>query len=226
MVDDRATMTINSWGFYSAPRGELIDFVVGQIDQRSKSGLALAFVNPHSVISAAEDHDFRIALESFDLLLPDGIGIVLASRILGTPVAERIAGPDFFEAMTKRLNAQNRGRYFFLGSSDEVLSKITHFRRLLHSRLCGLGEGHLIESDRAIHVEDDAAGVLADGLGLVPRQGDVLVDDLHRRLGNGPLLLVFQGGENGAVNIVRNLGRGSADQFQQRSLKFTHFPRT
>ena len=83
-------------------------------------------------------------------------------------------------------------------------------------------ESELVEADGAVDVEDNAAGVLADGLGLGLGQGDVLLDDLHRAGGDGPLLLALQGIEDGLMHIIRYLGRGAADKFQQRVLERIH----
>ena len=62
-----------------------------------------------------------------------------------------------------------------------VLAEITFLRRQRHGVARGLGERDLVEADRAIHVKQNAARVLADGLRLVFRQRDVLVNDLDAR---------------------------------------------
>ncbi|MEJ5366527.1 MAG: WecB/TagA/CpsF family glycosyltransferase [Desulfosoma sp.] len=84
----------------------------------------VACLNPHSVETAAKDPFFRRALENADLLLPDGTGIVLASWLLGEPVKEKVAGFDFFMGVSRRLQDRGGARYFFLGSSDAVLSRM------------------------------------------------------------------------------------------------------
>ena len=56
--------------------------------------------------------------------MPDGAGVVLASRFLGCPVHERITGSDVFYGLHERLNRQGRGSIFFLGSTEEILAEI------------------------------------------------------------------------------------------------------
>jgi N-acetylglucosaminyldiphosphoundecaprenol N-acetyl-beta-D-mannosaminyltransferase len=87
-------------------------------------GFYMACANPHSLVTAASDPFFKTALKSADILLPDGTGIVIAAKILQLPLKEKVAGSDFFRECSKE--AQNRGgiRYFFLGSSEEVLTRI------------------------------------------------------------------------------------------------------
>src|SRR5438552_8392668 len=69
----------------------------------------------------------------------------------------------------------------------------------------GLFEFDFIETDGAIDVKNDAAGILADRLRLLFCQVNVLLDDLHRRLRDRALLLAFERGKNRSLDIIRNL---------------------
>ena len=88
---------------------------------RKELGHYMACANPHSIVVASNDLVFQAALRSASILLPDGIGVVLASRMLQTPVAGRITGWDFFSGVSERLNSCGGARYFFLGSTAGVL---------------------------------------------------------------------------------------------------------
>ncbi len=81
----------------------------------------MACANPHSLVVASRDRRFRDALQEADLLTPDGVGIVLAARLLNRPLTRRVIGYDFFMALTARLAVKRETRYFFLGSSEDVL---------------------------------------------------------------------------------------------------------
>jgi len=91
---------------------------------------SVACANPHSLVVAATDPGFAGALRNTDILLPDGAGIVLAARILGLPATHRVAGMDFFLELTRRARERGGLRYFFLGSSEAVLARVT--ARLAH----------------------------------------------------------------------------------------------
>jgi N-acetylglucosaminyldiphosphoundecaprenol N-acetyl-beta-D-mannosaminyltransferase len=58
------------------------------------------------------------------LLVPDGVGIVLAAKILGLAIKERVAGYEFFVEFSKRASEIGTIRYFFLGSTETVLQNI------------------------------------------------------------------------------------------------------
>lgn len=80
-------------------------------------------INPHSYCVAKNDLNFDEALKKSDILLPDGIGIVLAEFFLNRNRIQKIAGFDLFMFLMNRLNNSN-GSVFFLGSSSETLEKI------------------------------------------------------------------------------------------------------
>jgi len=81
--------------------------------------------NPHTLVMAQKDIIFKKALDYADLVIPDGILLVLASKIFYPRQCfiERVTGPDLFIETCKIAN--NRGyKYFFLGSTEEVLKRI------------------------------------------------------------------------------------------------------
>jgi N-acetylglucosaminyldiphosphoundecaprenol N-acetyl-beta-D-mannosaminyltransferase len=84
----------------------------------------LACLNPHSYAVALDDTDFANALKSADWLVPDGVGVVFASRLLGGAVKARVTGSDVFEGLHARMNARKGMSVFFLGASEETLAKI------------------------------------------------------------------------------------------------------
>lgn len=77
-------------------------------------------VTPNSeiLVNAQKDPALASLIRRADLVIPDGIGLVYASRILGQPLRERVTGIDFADAALKRL-AQKGGSVFFLGSKPD-----------------------------------------------------------------------------------------------------------
>ena len=84
----------------------------------------LACLNPHSYCVALDDEPFARALHSATWLIPDGIGVVWASRALGHPVAERVTGYDIFVGLLQRMQDAGGGSVFLLGSTDRTLELI------------------------------------------------------------------------------------------------------
>jgi N-acetylglucosaminyldiphosphoundecaprenol N-acetyl-beta-D-mannosaminyltransferase len=103
--------------------GACIEDIVASIGTTTKPRW-LACLNPHSHVIAKDDPVFSEALHATDWLVPDGAGVVLASRFLGCPVHERITGSDVFYGLHGHLNRQGASSIFFLGSTEEILAEI------------------------------------------------------------------------------------------------------
>lgn len=80
-------------------------------------------INAHSYIVQKTNKELKNALMNSHLLIPDGIGIVWASKILNNKKIQKITGYDFFIETMKQIDSSNKS-VFFLGSSDHVLSRI------------------------------------------------------------------------------------------------------
>ena len=80
-------------------------------------------INPHSYCVAKRDAKFKTALLESDILLADGIGIVLAAWLLFGEKLKRITGPDMH---IKLLNEAQKGKLkvFYLGANESTLNKI------------------------------------------------------------------------------------------------------
>ena len=78
-------------------------------------------VTPNSeiVLRASEDPGLKRLIESADIIIPDGIGLVYASKIVGAPLSERVTGIDFLENIIAYLEMSGESIYFF-GSKPGV----------------------------------------------------------------------------------------------------------
>ena len=85
----------------------------------------LACINPHSYVVSLNDPAFAQALHTADWLLPDGVGIVYASKLLGGQIRERVTGNDIFHGVQSALNRLGGYRVFFLGSTEAELADIS-----------------------------------------------------------------------------------------------------
>jgi N-acetylglucosaminyldiphosphoundecaprenol N-acetyl-beta-D-mannosaminyltransferase len=101
---------------------ELIDTALRSVEARTPP-FTFACANPHSLVTARHDAEFRNALQECSAVVADGVGVTIAARIFGLDVGERITGGDFFLSLMARLNRRG-ARVFFLGSRTEVLDRI------------------------------------------------------------------------------------------------------
>lgn len=80
-------------------------------------------VNVDKIVKANRDPELMAIINRCDLINADGMPVVWASRLVGKPLKERIAGVDLFETLMQR--AAKRGwRVFLLGARDEVVSQV------------------------------------------------------------------------------------------------------
>lgn len=79
----------------------------------------IATVNPEFVMQAQGNEPFRQTLQESDLCIPDGIGLVWASRWLKRPLPERVPGSELIYHIAA-LAAQKQWRLFLLGAAPGV----------------------------------------------------------------------------------------------------------
>ena len=78
-------------------------------------------VNASKAVMMHQDRELLRIVSSCALVNADGQSVVWASRLLGHPVPERVAGIDLFEALLA-LSDKRRYSVYFLGATPEVLA--------------------------------------------------------------------------------------------------------
>lgn len=100
-------------------------------------------VNASKAVLMNKDPHLREIVSSCALVNADGQSVVWASRVLGRPLPERVAGIDLFQALLGV--AAHRGyRVYFLGATSEVLGDVVARARREHASLhiCGSRDGY------------------------------------------------------------------------------------
>jgi N-acetylglucosaminyldiphosphoundecaprenol N-acetyl-beta-D-mannosaminyltransferase len=105
--------------------GDCTDLILAHLKEGSGCKW-MACLNPHSYVSAEKDSEFRTALNQTDWLVPDGIGIVYASRVLGGRITQRVTGWDIFTQLNRKMEAEGNFSVFFLGSTEDTLVRMRH----------------------------------------------------------------------------------------------------
>lgn len=79
-------------------------------------------VNPEFVMQAQRNTAFHKVLDQADLALPDGYGLLWASRLLGTPLRERVTGADTLPLIAQ-MSARDGYSLFLLGAAPGVAER-------------------------------------------------------------------------------------------------------
>jgi len=111
---------------------------------------------PHAVIAANPEKNFSVpkdavlyeAFKNADLLLPDGIGVVLAARILYGANLERVPGSEFIFDIC-HIAACGSYKVFIYGATEDVSKKAVHElkNRYQDLKIVGRANGYVKESE-------------------------------------------------------------------------------
>lgn len=180
-----------------------------------KDGLTMV-VTPNSEIvqNASKDEALKSLIASADLIIPDGIGLVYASRIVGHPLKERVTGIDFLEAIIGYLAKHGKSIYFF-GSRPGVAEAAAENIRKKYPALkvAGTHDGYFApeaEPDIVDEINASGADFLCVALGS-PKQEKFIYDhrqelNVHGAIGVGGSLDVWAGTLKRAPEFYRNHG--------------------
>jgi N-acetylglucosaminyldiphosphoundecaprenol N-acetyl-beta-D-mannosaminyltransferase len=80
-------------------------------------------VNAAKMVNAQNDADLKESIVNCDIINADGQAVVWASKILGQPLPERVAGIDLMEELVK-LSAKKNYTIYYLGAKEEVVKKV------------------------------------------------------------------------------------------------------
>ena len=102
--------------------------------------------NPELVDRARREEPFRQALNGADLVLPDGIGVVYAARLLGRRLKGRCPGIDFAGKLMEHM-ARTGLRLYLLGAKPGVAEAAAARLEIRYPGLtiCGTHDGYFQE---------------------------------------------------------------------------------
>lgn len=140
MPSSLPTVEILGVRVHDVTQGEALDV----LDQFIEAGEPRRVItpNPEIVMLAQGDPGFRAVLNSSDLAIPDGIGLVLAARAGGQRLRAHVRGTDLVLRLAER-SAEQKWRWFLLGASRGVAAEAA--RRLTDDypglQIAGVYEG-------------------------------------------------------------------------------------
>ncbi len=115
-------------------------------------------VNAGKIVDAETNLDFRAGINDSDMINPDGKSVVWASRFLGTPLKERVAGIDLMENLVAKA-AQNRHKIYFFGAKEDVVAEVVKKYSELYGTeiIAGYRNGYYTENEEAEIAKNIAA---------------------------------------------------------------------
>lgn len=82
---------------------QILEFITRSLELEDKK-VMITTPNPEIIVAAHNNPTFKKILNSAELALPDGVGLVWAARLLGKEIHTRITGADFVETLCEKLS--------------------------------------------------------------------------------------------------------------------------
>jgi N-acetylglucosaminyldiphosphoundecaprenol N-acetyl-beta-D-mannosaminyltransferase len=175
--------------------------------------------NTDHVVRIERDAEMRAVYERADVIVADGMPVVWASRLLGRPLPERVAGIDLMHAVAAGLAARSAG-VFVVGGRAGIAEAAAAALAAAYPglRIAGTQDGFFDvahDAETVGAVNDSGADVLLIGMGS-PRQERWTVGhatDLRPRI----LLCV-----GGALEVLAGARRRAPRWMQRSGLEWSY----
>ena len=121
-------------------------------------------VNAGKIVAMQTDLQLRKSVNESDLINADGQSVVWASRILGKPLKERVAGIDLMANLVE-LAYKNNYKIFFFGAKEAVVQKVveTYSNQYSPNIIAGYRNGYFKKEEEqqiAKQISDSGANIL------------------------------------------------------------------
>lgn len=176
--------------------------------------------NPEFVMAARQDQEFLDILQSADLCLADGIGLVWAARVIGTPLPERVPGSELVYELAAWCAAHDKS-IFLLGAEPGVADAAGQIFQARYPNLTiagtFAGSPHPKESaDIVARINNSGADMLFVAYGA-PAQ-----DKWIRRYGERLTSVRAAMGVGGALDFVTGRSKRAPGWVQRLGLEWFH----
>jgi N-acetylglucosaminyldiphosphoundecaprenol N-acetyl-beta-D-mannosaminyltransferase len=181
--------------------------------------LEIGVVNAAKIVKMRQDPELRDAVAGCHVVVADGQSVVWASRLLGAPLTERVAGIDLFARLLAE--ACKRGLpVYFLGAKQDVLDEmIARVRRKLPGlRIAGSRDGYFSD-DEAPGIADEiaASGAKLLFLGMTSPKKETFVARYGQRSGASVIH-----GVGGSFDVLAGVVRRAPAAWQRLGLEWLY----
>ena len=134
---------------------ETIGLIEESIDNQNQ--LHHVAVNAGKIVAMQNDMELRESVNSADLINADGQAVVWASKILGKPLKERVAGIDLMNNLVSLAFRKNY-KIFFFGAKEGTVKKIVEVYSDKYSKqiVAGYRNGYFKKNEEILIAEEIA----------------------------------------------------------------------
>lgn len=123
-------------------KSEFVDHIEDEM-QNSEKPICIVTANPEIIMLAKENKSYEEYLLNSNYVVADGIGVVIGSKILGTPLQERIPGYELVHDFL-RTSKEEQNRFFFYGGKPGIAEEAAEKAKALypHIDIVGVADGY------------------------------------------------------------------------------------
>ncbi|WP_100333179.1 WecB/TagA/CpsF family glycosyltransferase [Bacillus alkalisoli] len=174
------TVSIIGFNFVNSTMKELLQLLDDRISTNTKTFIVTA--NPEIVTYANSNKEYKSLINDAHFIIPDGVGIIWAAKILGNPLVQRLPG---FELMEELLKLSNDRKYsiYFLGTKPNLIDKAVENINTKYPKIKIVGFHHGYFDSKNSNIADDIARLEPDivfvGTGF-PKQEKWIAQNIHK----------------------------------------------
>lgn len=135
------TVWVDTVKVHSLSMSDALDRIDAHVASQQAAPLQVAFVNPDCVNIARRDVAYRRTVNQAGLVLPDGIGMRIAGKLLHKPFRQNVNGTDLFPRLCDRLG-QRGGSLYLLGAQPGVAAAVANWVAIHHPGVRVVGAEH------------------------------------------------------------------------------------
>lgn len=184
----------------------------------NNKSIQLTDVNAGKLIQINSDENLKKSVAISTLINADGQSLVWASKLLGTPLKERVAGIDLMENLVK-LAFENNFKIFLFGAKEEVVKKVKdiYSKKYSKSLIAGYRNGYFNNNEEAAiakQISDSGAQILFVAI-TSPHQENFMYNN-KEALKN----INFKMGVGGSFDVISGMTKRAPLWMQKNGLEW------
>jgi N-acetylglucosaminyldiphosphoundecaprenol N-acetyl-beta-D-mannosaminyltransferase len=186
-----------------------------KIDNREKAFIVA--INPEKIIKAQDDPSLMKLLNSADFQIPDGIGVILASKFKGGQIRERVTGIDMMLKLCETA-AKHQKRIFLYGGKPGRAEEAKVKLEEMYPGIQISGTLHGYEKDQQVvsqTINQSQADIIFVAMGSPAQENWIIAnkDSLHPS--------VYQG-VGGSFDVISGKIERAPESFQKLGLEWLY----
>ena len=90
-------------GITNAKKHEVLEYIIKGLEKNGKKYFIVT-LNPEILVLANKAKEYKSVLNNAEIALPDGVGVIIAGKILGIRFKERVTGVELLESLCSEVS--------------------------------------------------------------------------------------------------------------------------